>query len=587
VNPVRGLCDTAERGPEVHCMIDLIVEAGPQSGQRFVVDSATVLGRGQFADLMISDLAVSRRHAQLDNDDGPWRLRDLESANGTRHNGRLVMAPIDIADGDTIELGQTRLRVRWRDASLQVAAPESTMLEPAALAEPPAPESAVEPAPKSVSKPASKPSFRSMPIPEPNIPRTSAANELYQTTIARLKAMSRIGDMLSEAGSLESRLRDVLSALSEAFPRCERFAILVREATHRPWRVLAQRCNAPLVLDEELATAIGAASITQGYPIIATQSGTLPAVVPAHLLERIPAALAAAPIRSAGLVLGALYIDSHDEALALRPSDREFLSGAAGHLGALLSSYRHSESEQLIHPQDIDLARRIQQRFLPSATPRLDGYELADSYTAARIVGGDLFDYLTLADGRPAMLIGDVSGKGFPAALYMARLGAHARALAPRCKTPSELLSQLNQLLRTELESGMFATCMIAALDAPKGVVCISSGGHPPPVVRRANGQMESLAIPVAAALGINSTNQFHEVVLELARGDGLLMFTDGLDDAMARNGESFGMDRVLSTLQQTRSAGHAIEAMLTAIGGFLGDVTQYDDLTLIALWRR
>ena len=64
-------------------------------------------------------------------------------------------------------------------------------------------------------------------------------------------------------------------------------------------------------------------------------------------------------------------------------------------------------------------------------------------------------------------------------------------------------------------------------------------------------------------------------------------MFTDGLDDAMARNGESFGMDRVLSTLQQTRSAGHAIEAMLTAIGGFLGDVTQYDDLTLIALWRR
>ena len=564
-------------------MIDLIVEAGPQSGQRFVVDSATVLGRGQFADLMISDLAVSRRHAQIDNDDGRWRLRDLESANGTRHNGRLVMTPIDIEDGDTIELGQTRLRVRWRDASRHPAPPESTMQESIVLPVSPASELA----PRSVSKPASKPALRSMPIPEPNIPRTSAANELYQTTIARLKALSRIGDMLSEAGSLESRLRDMLSALSEAFPRCERFAILVREATHRPWRVLAQRCNAPLVLDEELATAIGAASITQGHPIIVTQNGTLPAVVPAHLLERIPAALAAAPIRSAGLVLGALYIDSHDEALALRPSDREFLSGAAGHLGALLSSYRHSESEQLIHPQDIDLARRIQQRFLPSATPRLDGYELADSYTAARIVGGDLFDYLTLADGRPAMLIGDVSGKGFPAALYMARLGAHARALAPRCKTPSDLLSQVNQLLRTELESGMFATCMVAALDAPKGAVCLSSGGHPAPIVRRANGQLESVAIPVAPALGINATHQFHEVTLELGRGDGLFMFTDGLDDAISRTGEAFGMDRVRATLQQTRSAGQAIEAMLTAIGGFLGDVTQYDDLTLIALWRR
>lgn len=555
-------------------MIDLIVEAGPQSGQRFVVDSATVLGRGQFADLMISDLAVSRRHAQIDNDEGRWRLRDLESANGTRHNGRLVMAPIDIEDGDTIELGQTRLRVRRRDVSLVPAMPESTILEPVELP--------VVPALKSPSRPP-----QPMPIPEAHVPRTSAANELYQTTIARLKAMSHIGDMLSEAGSLESRLRDVLSALSEAFPRCERFAVLVREATHRPWRVLAQRCNAPLVLDEELATAVGAASITQGHPIIATNSATLPAVVPAHLLERMPAALAAAPIRSAGLVLGALYIDSHEEALALRAADREFLSGAAGHLGALLSSYRHAESEQLIHPQDIDLARRIQQRFLPSATPRIDGYELADSYTAARIVGGDLFDFLILADGRPALLIGDVSGKGFPAALYMARLGAHARALAPRCKTPADLLSQMNQLLRTELESGMFATCMVAALDAAKGVVRISSGGHPPPIVRRATGQLESVAIPVAPALGINTNNQFHEVSVELARGDGLLLFTDGLDDALSSSGEVFGMDRVRATLQTTRSAGQAIEALLTSIGGFLGDITQYDDLTLIALWRR
>jgi phosphoserine phosphatase RsbU/P len=169
----------------------------------------------------------------------------------------------------------------------------------------------------------------------------------------------------------------------------------------------------------------------------------------------------------------------------------------------------------------------------------------------------------------------------------MARLGAHARALAPRCKTPADLLGQMNQLLRAELESGMFATCMVAALDAGKGSVRISSGGHPPPIVRRASGQLESVAIPVAPALGINTNNQFHEVTVELARGDGLLLFTDGLDDALSSAGEVFGMDRVRATLQNTRSAGQAIEGLLTAIGGFLGDVTQYDDLTLIALWRR
>jgi phosphoserine phosphatase RsbU/P len=559
-------------------MIDLIVEAGPQSGQRFVVDSATVLGRGQFADLMISDLAVSRRHAQIDNEEGHWRLRDLESANGTRHNGRLVMAPTDIEDGDTIELGQTRLRVRRRDLVRSAESPEATMIEPVEL---PVPRPAPQPAPPRPIQP--------MVIPgsEPVIPRTSAANELYQTTIARLKAMSQIGDMLSEAGSLESRLRDFLSALSEAFPRCERFAVMVREATHRPWRLLAQRCNSPLVLDEELAAAIGAAAIADGQPIISPQADTLRSLLPAHLIERLPATLASAPIRSAGLVLGALYLDSHDEAMALRAADREFLSGVAGHLGALLASYRHAESEQLIHPQDIELSRRIQQRFLPSATPRIDGYELADSYTAARIVGGDLFDFLTLADGRTTLLIGDVSGKGFPAALYMARLGAQARALAPRCKTPADLMSQLNQLMRGELESGMFATCLVASLDANKGVLRIASAGHPPPIVRRASGQLESLQIPVSTALGVNHNNQFHEVSVELAKGDGVLLFTDGLDEALSASGESFGLERVRTTLQNTRSAGHAIEALMTAIGSFLGDITQYDDLTLIALWRR
>lgn len=558
-------------------MIDLIVEAGPQSGQRFAVDSATVLGRGQFADLMISDLAVSRRHAQIDNDDGDWQLRDLESANGTRHNGRLVMAPIRIQEGDTIELGQTRLRVHHRQPNNAQAAAEATMMDPVVL--PALAQSEQQSQPIAAVQP--------MPIPAAVVPRTSAANDLYQTTIARLKSISHIGEMLSEPGTLEGRLRDVMSALGEAFPRCERFAVLVREAEHRPWRVLAQKCNAPMILNEELAIALCAVALVQNQPLIVSSGDGLPAPLADAWRDRMPAALAATPIRSAGQILGALYLDSEESTLALRASDREFLGGVAGHLGAVLSSHRHAESEQLIHQQDIDLARRIQLRFLPSATPRIDGYELADSYTAARIVGGDLFDFLTLSDGRPALLIGDVSGKGFPAALYMARLGAHARALAPRCKTPADLLSQMNQLLRGELESGMFVTCIVAALNSAQGVVRVASAGHPPPIIRRADGKLEMMTIPSAPALGVNANGVFHEVAAELNRGDGVVFFTDGLDDAMSSSGEAFGMERVRATLKNTRSAGHAVEALMTSIGEFLGDVTQYDDTTLIALWRR
>ena len=93
-------------------MLELLVESGPQSGQRFALASSTVLGRGQFADLVIADLAVSRRHAQIEPEGATWLLRDLESANGTRHNGKVLLAPVRLDDGDAVELGQTRLRVR-------------------------------------------------------------------------------------------------------------------------------------------------------------------------------------------------------------------------------------------------------------------------------------------------------------------------------------------------------------------------------------------------------------------------------------------------------------------------------------------
>lgn len=548
-------------------MLELIAEAGPQAGQKFVISAQTVLGRGQFADLVISDLAVSRRHAEIEPAGNGWQLKDLESANGTRHNGRVVLAPVPLFDGDTIELGQTRLRVRSRDKTHQPTAPEPTIMETTPF--PPARAPAIE----SINTPAA--------------PKTSAANELYQNTIARLGAMTQLGELIADQNSLESQLRDALASLAEAFPRCECMAVLAREAQHRPWRVLSKRLRNTAELDEELASALATAAVTQAQPVIASQAATMPSMIPSHLQDRLPPSVAAIPVKSMGNVVGAIYLASANDGLAVRASDRAFMNGVAGLFGAVLSANRHAESERLIHPQDIDLSRRIQQRFLPAATPRIDGYEIADSYTAARIVGGDLFDFITLGDGRIAFMVGDVSGKGMPAALYMARVGAHARALAPRCKSPADLLTQMQHLVINELEGGMFVTVTVATLDPAKGHLKISTAGHPPPLIRRADGSIEIPNVVIAPALGAPQRVPYSELVVELGRGDGALFYTDGLDEAQGPSGEAFGLDRVKAVLTKSRSAGQTIESLLTAVGEQLGDVTQYDDLTMIALWRR
>jgi sigma-B regulation protein RsbU (phosphoserine phosphatase) len=560
-------------------MLELFVEAGPQSGQRFALQSNTVLGRGQFADLVIADLAVSRRHAQIEPDGSAWLLRDLESANGTRHNGRVLLAPVRLDDGDAVELGQTRLRVRFGDRTESTGAPPPALPKPIADE---APEATMMEA--DVRQPVARAVYSTAKPGElqPFVP----GQERRQQVVSRLQFFQRLAELLANPGVLEHQLRDALAALAEVFPRCPRLALVVREAPHRPWRILAQRVSAGDELDLGIVQALASVALSAGRVIVAGPQALPPPTFPAAMLPRLPAASAAAALLSAGVPLGALYLDSTVDEHAVTVADVDFLMSCAAQFAALLAVYRHAESERLIHAEDVDLSRRIQGRFLPTATPRFEGYEIADSYSAARIVGGDLFDFLTLADGRPLFFIADVSGKGFPAALVMARVGAHLRAVAGRARAPADVLRQVDALIRPELESGMFITAVAVALETTRGLVDIANAGHPMPLLRRADGRIEELPVVAAPALGVGAGN-FYETRVELARGDGLLMYTDGLDEARNQHGEAFGLARVRPLLVAARSAGQAIESLTHSVGVYFGDVTQYDDLALIALWRR
>jgi len=562
-------------------MLELFVEAGPQSGQRFALANSTVLGRGQFADLVIADLAVSRRHAQIEPEGATWLLRDLESANGTRHNGKVLLAPVRLDDGDAVELGQTRLRVRMADRGETTSAPPPPPSEHAPVDAMALPEATMMEA--DVALPVPRAVYQTAPPGE--MAAFVPGVERRQQVVGRLQFFQRMAELLAIAGVLEHQMRDALAALADVFPRCRRLALVVRDSPHRPWRVLAHRVSAGDELNLGIVQAMANAAYGAHRVVVAT-SDTAPPPIAQALLPRMPAAAAAAVLSNAGSQLGVLYLDAHDDSEALVARDADFMLSCAGQFGALVAAYRHAESGRLLHADDFEMTRRIQRRFLPAATPRFDGYELADCYTAARIVGGDLFDFLTLADGRPLFFIGDVSGKGFPAALLMARIGAHLRAVAPRARNAADLLRLLDAQMRPELESGMFMTAVAAVLDAPRGGIDIASAGHPMPLLRRADSGVEVLPVVAAPALGVGGGN-FYESHVDLGRGDGLLFYTDGLDDARNAADEAFGLPRVKTLLANARSAGQAVESLTSAVGAHHGDIEPFDDLALIALWRR
>src|SRR5262249_38394501 len=158
--------------------------------------------------------------------------------------------------------------------------------------------------------------------------------------------------------------------------------------------------------------------------------------------------------------------------------------------------------ERAIEAHDLALARRIQQHFLPQSAPKIPGYRIADSYAAARVIGGDYYDFFQFRDGRHGIVIADVSGKAVSGALYMARLSVQVRVLARNLAGPEELLAGLNRKLNQELEPGMFVTMFAAAIEPQSGLLEFANAGHPVPLLRAPDGSIGELGEPGALPLG-------------------------------------------------------------------------------------
>jgi predicted ester cyclase len=258
----------------------------------------------------------------------------------------------------------------------------------------------------------------------------------------------------------------------------------------------------------------------------------------------------------------------------------------ANTLHTTLERLEHELRERERVEQELGVARRIQHTLLPRDLPELEGWEIAYYYRPAREVGGDFYDFLNLDDDRVGLIIGDVSGKGIPAALVMACTQSVLRAVAQRTGiTPGQALEEANEVLFTYLPPNMFATCFYAVLDPTKGRLRYANAGHNLPYCWH-----EGVATELRARgmpLGLMREMGYEEKERTLAPGDGVLLFSDGLVEAHDPQREMYGTSRMEGYVGTHPGGAPLIASLLAELEQFTGEEwEQEDDITLLALQR-
>lgn len=261
------------------------------------------------------------------------------------------------------------------------------------------------------------------------------------------------------------------------------------------------------------------------------------------------------------------------------------LAGVGIQRQMLLDEYAHKQQLE----RDLALARDIQQRLLPTRVPDVAGYDIAGWNMPADATGGDCYDYVPLHDGRLGLLMADVTGHGIGPALIAAECRALVRALASMSSDPSAILSRANALIHPDLDGGRFVTTFFGALDRTRHVVDYVSAGHGPILhYQHASDSCRELAA-TTYPLGILSDldNRTPEPIV-LARGDMLILITDGFFEWSDASGGQFGTQRLVSAIRAhcDLPAGEIIGRMHAEVSAFGGDTPQADDLTAVIVKR-
>jgi phosphoserine phosphatase RsbU/P len=305
----------------------------------------------------------------------------------------------------------------------------------------------------------------------------------------------------------------------------------------------------------------------------------------------------AVPLHQKGKMIGALTVFNKRNPEGFTEDDKRLLTIIGAQSAQVIEALRLYKEEQELQEmqyamnklqQEMNLAREIQANLLPRALPQLAGYDLAGLSIPAKEVGGDYYDFISLPGNRLVFCLGDVSGKGIPAALLMANLQATLRSQTLGSSCARECLEHSNTLLYNSTDSEKFATLFYAILDVQTHRLSFANAGHNYPFLISSDGQIQRLKT-IGIPLGFLERFEFSEHSVPLGVGDVLIAFSDGISEALNVYEEEFGESRLQETIlhNQNQSAGKLVETIVQTVNDFTTGNEQTDDITLLCIKRQ
>ena len=299
--------------------------------------------------------------------------------------------------------------------------------------------------------------------------------------------------------------------------------------------------------------------------------------------------LMAVPISIKNDLFGVMLIEENENGRRFRSRRIEIINGIAQQ-AALAIQNDLLQQEMVVRERletEVQLARQIQQTFIPQSLPTREAWQFAARWRTARQVGGDFYDVIELPNNKLGIFIADVADKGMPAALFMALTRTLVRAAVNEMHSPVDIMRRVNDQLLPDTRQGMFVTAVYGVLDTESGDFTFVNAGHNPPFWVKGNGAVEKLT-RTAIALGVVEQPRMQERTISLAEGDTLLLYTDGLTEAFSPDGNLFGDERLMDALGaiQNHTADEVLVLVEHRLNEFIESVPRGDDLTMLSIKR-
>lgn len=571
-----------------------------------------IIGRHPNCEIVLDNAAVSRYHAQILVSHGHYFLEDLRSRNRTFLNGDLVEGRIELNEKDSIKVCDiefifyrhlppltetdtkehivTSIYIQDQKESASVLDDEDSHVD--------LPESDTSQSGKVLIQPDEKISGKKKEDLSSSIITTLKAKADSRLSMkvrsdARLRAVLDISNALARILDLDEVLNATLKGLFEIFPQSHEGFILLKDPLKNKLVVKATLSRKE---NTEPKVKISMTIVKQ-----AMQTGE--AILSADAIQdsrfEMSDSLSQLQIRSVmctplmlktGDIIGVIQIDSNDLERTFSENDLDTFTSVSSQVSlAIENATMH---EELLRQRDLqrelDFATQVQLGFLPNKRPKADGYKFFDYYEAAMRVGGDYFDYIIMPEGRVAIALGDVAGKGVPAALLMARLYSSARF---HLLTQPELNVALEGLNSEIASSGLghrFITFVVIVLDPANNKASVVNAGHLPPMIRNREGTVPLISKEdTCMPLGISPQQSFKEVTVNLEPGDTICLYTDGITESMNNKNEIFGRKKLNEFIEE------GPEDLEDLINGLVAEVEKFsqyrphsDDICVVGIQR-